>query len=100
MDLPGLETVDVVGPICESGDFLARERALPGVKRGDLLAVFAAGAYGMVMANRYNSSPLPPEVLVDGTRATVVRRRESYDDLIAHERETTPLEVRVAVPGT
>ncbi|HVP74274.1 MAG TPA: diaminopimelate decarboxylase [Phycisphaerales bacterium] len=85
MELDGLVSVDVVGPICESGDFLALERALPPVKRGDLLAVFTAGAYGMVMASRYNSMPLPAEVLVDGDRATLIRRRETYDDLITHE---------------
>ncbi len=85
MDLPGLRRVDVVGPICESGDFLAEERDLPPVSRGDLLAVFSSGAYGMVMASRYNSTPLPAEVMVDGGGVTLVRRRESYDDLTAHE---------------
>jgi len=100
MELPGLEPVDVVGPICESGDFLAQERPLPPVQRGDLLAVFTAGAYGMSMANRYNSMPLPPEVLVDGQGATLIRHRESYDDLTAHEREPAALRVPVAVTGT
>jgi diaminopimelate decarboxylase len=85
MALDGLETVDVVGPICESGDFLALDRPLPAVKRGDLLSVFTAGAYGMVMASRYNSSPLPAEVMVHGDRVMVVRQRETYDDLTAHE---------------
>jgi diaminopimelate decarboxylase len=85
MDMPGLVTMDVVGPICESGDFLAVDRPLPPVKRGDLLAVFTTGAYGMTMANRYNSTPLPAEVLVNGSRATLVRARETYDDLTAHE---------------
>lgn len=93
MDLPGLRRVDVVGPICETGDFLAQDRMLPPVRRGDLLAVFSAGAYGMVMASRYNSSPLPAEVMVDGRRATLVRRRESYDDLTAHELDPIPIEV-------
>jgi diaminopimelate decarboxylase len=91
MDLAGLQPVDVVGPICESGDFLAEDRALPPVQRGDLLAVFSAGAYGMVMASRYNSMPLPAEVLVDAGSATLVRRREQYDDLTAHEHEPQPL---------
>lgn len=86
-DLPGLEACDVVGPICESSDFLAQDRPLPPAARGDVLAVFGAGAYGMSMASRYNSHPLPAEVLVDGPRATVVRRRETWDDLVAHERE-------------
>ena len=84
--LPGLVPVDVVGPLCETGDYLALDRALPPVARGDLLAVFTAGAYGMSMASRYNSSPLPAEVLVEGDRMTVVRRRETYEDLVAHER--------------
>ena len=87
MDLEGLVEVDVVGPICESGDFLAEDRHLPPLDRGDLLVVFSTGAYGMVMASRYNSMPLPAEVLVEGRSARVVRRRERYDDLTAHERE-------------
>ncbi len=91
LDLPGLEPCDVVGPICESADFLAQDRALPPVAPGDLIAVFGAGAYGMTMASRYNSHPLPAEVLIDGGRATLIRRRETYDDLVAHERETEDL---------
>jgi diaminopimelate decarboxylase len=79
------ETVDVVGPICESGDYLAKGRALPPTKRGDLLAVFTAGAYGFAMASNYNNRPRAAEVLVDGDRFTVIRRRETYDDLIAAE---------------
>ena len=89
MQLPSLETCDIVGPICESGDFLAQGRKLPPVARGDLLCVFSAGAYGMVMANNYNAMPRPPEVLVDGSDATVIRRRETYEDLLAPELETT-----------
>lgn len=85
LDLPGLEHCDVVGPICESADFLAQDRRLPPVARGDLLAVFTAGAYGMSMASRYNSHPLPTEVLIDGDHAATVRRRETYADLISHE---------------
>ncbi|MBI4565015.1 MAG: diaminopimelate decarboxylase [Planctomycetes bacterium] len=77
---------DVVGPICESGDFLAKDRRLPLVRRGDLLAVFSAGAYGYVMASHYNSYPKPAEVLVRGTQARVVSRRETYEDVIAAER--------------
>ncbi len=83
--VPGLEACDVVGPICETGDFLARGRDLPPVAPGDLLCVFGAGAYGMSMASRYNSHPLPAEVLIDGTRAKIVRARETYADLVAHE---------------
>lgn len=85
MDLPGLVTCDVVGPVCESGDFLGKDRSLPPVAPGDLLAVFGAGAYGISMASRYNSHPLPAEVLVRQSRAELVRRRETYDDLVAHE---------------
>jgi len=85
LDLPGLEPVDVVGPICETGDVLATDRALPPIARGDLLCVFTAGAYGMVMASNYNSMPRPAEVLVAGDDATVIRRRETYDDLIDAE---------------
>lgn len=87
-DMPGLEACDVVGPICETGDFLALDRALPPVARGDLLAIFAAGAYGMSMSSRYNSHGLACEVLVDGERARVVRRREVYADLVEHELGT------------
>src|SRR3954469_16352339 len=79
------ETVDVVGPICESGDYLAKGRPLPQVKRGDLLAVFTAGAYGFAMASNYNNRPRAAEVLVDGDTFKVIRRRETYDDLIAAE---------------
>jgi len=85
MDLPDLIMVDVVGPICETGDFLAIDRLMPPVSRGDLIALFGAGAYGMSMSNRYNSMPLPAEVLVDQTSAKLVRRRETYDDLTSHE---------------
>ncbi len=88
MDMPALELCDVVGPICESGDFLAKDRPLPPVARGDLLAVFSAGAYGMVMASHYNAMPLPAEVLVDGSKATIIRRRETYDDLTRAEMQT------------
>ncbi len=86
LDLPGLERADVVGPVCESGDFLAHDRLLPTVARGELMAVFTAGAYGMSMASRYNSHPLPAEVLVDAARATLIRERETFDDLTAHEQ--------------
>ena len=91
MEMPGLIRADVVGPICESGDFLAQDRQLPPVARGDLLAVFSAGAYGMTMASRYNSMPLPAEVMIDGASATIIRRRETYEDLTAHEAQPQPL---------
>ncbi|MEM6256940.1 MAG: diaminopimelate decarboxylase [Planctomycetota bacterium] len=86
MELDGLEISEVVGPICETGDYLAKDRPLPPVGRGDLLAVFSAGAYGMVMASHYNAMPYPPEVMVDGDAFTTIRRRETYEDLIAAER--------------
>jgi len=78
------QTYDVVGPICESGDWLARDRALC-VAEGDLLAITSAGAYGMSMASNYNSRGRAAEVMVDGTRAFEIRRRESVQDLYAHE---------------
>jgi len=80
-----VELVDVVGPICESGDFLAKDRELPTVDEGDLLAVMSAGAYSFAMASNYNARPRAAEVLVDGDKFSVVRRRESYEDLIAGE---------------
>jgi len=76
---------DVVGPICESGDFFAKDREIARPRRGDLLAVMSAGAYGFTMASNYNSHPKPPEVLVDGDRYHVVRRRETLEDLINGE---------------
>ncbi len=85
--IPGTEPWDVVGPVCESGDFLAKDRALPPLDRGDLLATFSAGAYGMVMASNYNTRPRAAEVLVEGASARLVRRRETLDDLLGPERE-------------
>jgi len=82
------EKVDVVGPVCESGDFLAKDRELARTEEGDLLAVMSAGAYGFAMASNYNTRPRAAEVLVDGNRYTIVRRRETYEDLVAGE--TTP----------
>jgi diaminopimelate decarboxylase len=87
VDIPGTLKQDVVGPVCESGDFLARGRALPRLKRGDLLATFSAGAYGMAMASNYNSRLRAAEVLVDGSRHRLVRRRETYEDLVRPEVE-------------
>ncbi|HEY1922637.1 MAG TPA: diaminopimelate decarboxylase [Tepidisphaeraceae bacterium] len=79
------EIVDVVGPICESGDYLAQGRILPQTQRGDLLAVFTAGAYGFAMSSNYNNRPRVPEILVDGNEFRIIRRRETLDDLIAAE---------------
>ncbi|HSE76586.1 MAG TPA: diaminopimelate decarboxylase [Alphaproteobacteria bacterium] len=78
--------VDVVGPICESGDILAIDRPLAPLEAGDLVAIGAAGAYGAVMASTYNARPLVPEVLVDGNRFAVVRPRQTYEELIALDR--------------
>ncbi|MGZ4984759.1 MAG: diaminopimelate decarboxylase family protein, partial [Chthoniobacterales bacterium] len=80
------ETVDVVGPVCESGDFFAQDRALPGLREGDLAALMSAGAYGFVMASNYNSRPLPAEVLVNGKDAALVRARQTYEDLVRGEQ--------------
>jgi len=77
---------DVVGPVCESGDFLAKDRRLPPVKAGDLLCVYSAGAYGMVMSSNYNSRPRAAEVMVSGRRFRVVRKREVFADLVRGER--------------
>ncbi len=84
-EIPGAEPWDVVGPVCESGDFLAKDRPLPPLGRGDLLAVFSAGAYGMVMASNYNTRPRAAEILVDGSSARLVRRRETLKELVAAE---------------
>jgi len=83
---PGGQKVDVVGGVCESTDFLAKDRTLPPMSRGDLLAVFSAGAYGFVMSSQYNSRPRAAEVLVEGDQWRVVRPRETYEDLFASER--------------
>lgn len=81
------EVADVVGPVCENGDFLAKERALPRMQAGDLLAVFDAGAYAFTMSSNYNARPRPAEVLVDGAESRLVRRRETYADLVGPEQE-------------
>jgi diaminopimelate decarboxylase len=78
--------VDVVGPVCETGDFLARDRMLPGVDRGERIAVLGAGAYGFVMASNYNTRPRPAEVVVDDGRWWVSRRRERIDELFKNEK--------------
>lgn len=82
---PGRERVDVVGPVCESGDFFAQDRDLPELKEDDLAALMSAGAYGFAMASNYNSRPLPAEVLVQGDRFSLIRRRQSREDLIRDE---------------
>ncbi len=80
-----LESCDVVGPICETGDAFAIDRPLPPVTRGELLAIFTAGAYSMTMASNYNAQPRPTEVLVEDDKATVIRNRETYDEMISPE---------------
>jgi diaminopimelate decarboxylase len=80
-----LTKVDVVGPVCESGDFFALDRELTEVEPGEVLALMSAGAYGFTMASNYNSRPLPAELLISGTEAKIVRRRQSYADLISME---------------
>jgi diaminopimelate decarboxylase len=86
LHLDGTEVVDVVGPICESTDFFAKDRALPPVKGGDLLSIFTAGAYGFSMSSNYNARGRAAEVLVDKEDFSVIRRRESYEDLIKLEK--------------
>ena len=77
------ERVDVVGPLCESGDFLALDRMLPAVERGDLLAVMCTGAYGFALSSNYNARPRAAEVLVEGPACTVIRERETVLDLVS-----------------
>jgi diaminopimelate decarboxylase len=80
------EMADIVGPVCESGDFFARDRELPASEEGDLLAILDAGAYGMSLASNYNTRPRAAEVLVEGKRTRLIRRRETVSDLLALER--------------
>jgi diaminopimelate decarboxylase len=81
----GMELVDIVGPVCETSDTFAINRALPGIQEGDLLAIFSAGAYGFTMSSTYNSRPRPCEVLVDGDKYRIIRKRETYEDLVRGE---------------
>ncbi|HVK17307.1 MAG TPA: diaminopimelate decarboxylase [Fimbriiglobus sp.] len=87
VDVPGTIRQDVVGPVCESGDFLAKARSLPALNTGDLLAVFSAGAYGMAMSSNYNSRLRAAEVLVTGRTHRLIRRRETFDDLVRCEED-------------
>ena len=86
LDIKDLEFVDIVGPICEATDFFAKDRAIPPVSRGDLIAIFTAGAYGFTMASNYNARPMPAEVLASGKNFKVIRKRQSYEDMIALEK--------------
>jgi diaminopimelate decarboxylase len=83
------QTADVVGPVCESGDFFARERDLPALDSGDLIAVMSAGAYGFVMASNYNSRPRAAEVLVNGAETHLIRDRDTFEDIIRNEKIVT-----------
>lgn len=82
----GTEIVDVVGPVCESSDVFAKDRVLPKVKEGDFLAIFSAGAYGFTMSSNYNSRPRACEVMVNGDSFSIIRKRETYEDLITNEQ--------------
>lgn len=84
---PDSEVVDIVGPVCESGDFMAKDRTIPFVKRGDLLAIYTTGAYGFAMSSNYNNRPRAAEVLVDGSEMKLIRRRETFEDLVRPEVE-------------
>jgi diaminopimelate decarboxylase len=96
--LPGLEKCDLVGPICETGDFLARNRLLPPLERGELVAIFSAGAYGMSMASNYNDHGRPAEVLVDGDRLTLINERQSLASLM--DTEKAPREIALTPAAT
>ena len=80
-----IRVFDVVGPICESGDFLGKDRKFISLREGDLLSVMGAGAYGFSMSSNYNSRPRPAEVMVEGSKTKLIRRRETYEDLIRTE---------------
>jgi diaminopimelate decarboxylase len=82
-----MQKIDIVGPVCESGDFFALDREMPEVREGDLLAIMSAGAYGFVMASNYNSRPLPAEALVRGDKFALIRKRQSVNDLVRDEVE-------------
>lgn len=88
-----LEKFDIVGPICESSDFLAKDRPFPTVKQNDLICIFTAGAYCMTMSSQYNATPRPPEILVHGSRISIIRQRETYDDLINLELNPQKLNI-------
>jgi diaminopimelate decarboxylase len=80
-----MSKIDIVGPVCESGDFFALDREMPEMHEGDLLAIMSAGAYGFVMASNYNSRPLPAEVLVRGDKVALIRKRQTWEDLVREE---------------
>lgn len=88
-EIAGTQLTDIVGPVCETGDYLAKDRPLPPMERGDLLATFSAGAYGMSMSSNYNSRLRAAEVLVDGSNHRLIRRRETLEDLVRCEAESS-----------
>jgi diaminopimelate decarboxylase len=81
----GTEKIDIVGPVCESGDFFALDREMPELHEGDLLAIMSAGAYGFVMASNYNSRSMPAEALVRGYKFALIRKRQTWEDLVRGE---------------
>jgi diaminopimelate decarboxylase len=81
------EKIDIVGPVCESGDFFALDREMPEIRQGDLLAIMSAGAYGFVMASNYNSRPMPAEALVRGDKFALIRKRQTVEELVRDEIE-------------
>jgi diaminopimelate decarboxylase len=87
ININGLDEYDIVGPICESADYLAKNRKLPPVTSSDRLAIFTAGAYGMVMSSQYNSQPRPAEYLIDKDKIIMIREREIYEDLLHKQCE-------------
>jgi diaminopimelate decarboxylase len=82
---PSSDKIDIVGPVCESGDFFALDREMPEVRQGDLLAIMSAGAYGFTMASNYNSRPVPAEVLIRGDKSLLIRKRQTWEDLVRGE---------------
>jgi diaminopimelate decarboxylase len=84
-DERALEKIDIVGPVCESGDFFAEDRALPRIEPGETVAILSAGAYGSAMGSNYNARPMPAEILVEGEILRVVRQRQTWEDLVRGE---------------
>jgi diaminopimelate decarboxylase len=84
-DSPDRAKIDIVGPVCETGDFFALDREMPKVREGDLLAILSAGAYGFTMASNYNSRPLPAEALIRGDKVSLIRKRQTWEDLVKDE---------------
>src|SRR5260370_1844671 len=93
--------MEVVGQVCESGDFFALDREMPELHEGDLIAIMSAGAYGFVMASNYNSRPLPAEALVRGDKVALIRKRQTWEDLVRDEAvESLQLQIFVSCINT